>query len=183
LNPFCHRSGIRLCVICPWQQILQLAHGLGTSMHARGCSDSTSRGSPRSRGAPAAAMQRAARCSENIPNIQTICCGLNVAARSKNENRSYSYFGPARWPWPLPPPTTPHTHPHVRSCTCTHSLSAPLLLQFLHMVPSGPQHNLLRSPEPRHAHVRSCTCTHSLIAPLLLQFRQMVFNGIVHLLS
>jgi hypothetical protein len=42
---FCPRSGIRLCVICPpWQQILQLAHGLGTSMHARGCSDSTSRG-------------------------------------------------------------------------------------------------------------------------------------------
>jgi hypothetical protein len=57
---FCPRSGIRLCVICPWQQILQLAHGLGTPMHARGCSDSTSRGSPRSRGAPAAAMQRAA---------------------------------------------------------------------------------------------------------------------------
>jgi hypothetical protein len=46
---FCPRSGIRLCVVCPWQQILQLAHGLGTSMHARGCSDYTPHGSLRSR--------------------------------------------------------------------------------------------------------------------------------------
>jgi hypothetical protein len=66
-RPFCPRSGIHLCVICPWQQILQLAHGLGTSMHARGCSDSTPRGSPRSGRTPAATTQRAARCSETAP--------------------------------------------------------------------------------------------------------------------
>jgi hypothetical protein len=46
---FCPRSGIHLCVICPWQQILQLAHELGTSIHARGCSDS-SRKPPLERG-------------------------------------------------------------------------------------------------------------------------------------
>ena len=32
---FCYRPGIRHCAICPWQQILQLAHGLGIPMHAR----------------------------------------------------------------------------------------------------------------------------------------------------
>jgi hypothetical protein len=51
---FCPRSDMCLCVICSWQHILQLAHGLTfcTSMHARGCSGSSSRGSPRSRWAP-----------------------------------------------------------------------------------------------------------------------------------
>jgi hypothetical protein len=30
-----HNSGIHLRVICPWQQVLQLAHGLGTSICMR----------------------------------------------------------------------------------------------------------------------------------------------------
>jgi hypothetical protein len=50
-----------LCVICPWQQVLQLAHG------RVGCSDPTPRGCARSRWTPVATMQRAARCSERAP--------------------------------------------------------------------------------------------------------------------
>jgi hypothetical protein len=79
---FCPGSGIRLCVICPWQQILQLVHEVGTSMpvpmHTRWVQwllhVSRTEAPARVGLAPGATMQRAARCSarELRSNKQTI---------------------------------------------------------------------------------------------------------------
>jgi hypothetical protein len=59
---------MRLCVVCPWQQILQLAHELGTSMHARGGAVT-----PRLAEAPAREGLLELQCSARRAALRELC--------------------------------------------------------------------------------------------------------------